>query len=107
MRYAVYGNLNGKESNLFINERTFKTKKYAAKVMMESQQYVDVVLYIKELPETITDTDRLNFLTEEKIAVLNAQGKYWIFKTKNCWHSMDLFDTPREAIDNAMKESKK
>lgn len=65
-------------------------------------EYVNVKSLVTELLELRKDRERLEWMINEKMTVLNARGKYWMFDTKNAWHSMDIFKTPREAIDAAM-----
>ena len=69
MRFAVFINKEGKEENIFKDQRTFKTKKWADTLRYRYSRFSEQELFTKEMPDIITDKERLDWL------LLNISGK--------------------------------
>ncbi len=97
MRYAIYIRKNGREENMFKNDRSFATKKWAWNLVHRYSRLLEnAELFIKEVPDLITDTQRLEWVLEDEMLVTESNGGFYF--------NGRFGKTLREAIDAAMNE---
>ncbi len=69
MSFGIFLKRNGVEVNLYKDGRIFKTKKWASTLLYRFRHAEDD-LYIKEVPDQITETDRVNwFISRSRLAI--------------------------------------
>lgn len=103
MRWAIfYKNASGEWKNVFTNSRSFKSRYYAEKRAGPFKLYSPHKIEVREAPNTINDTDRLNHLLQNAFRIYeNDKGKYYLSGDGTQYGKS--YETPRAAIDGSIK----
>ena len=107
-RFVVfYKREDGVEENIFKDDRSFKTYKWANTLMNRYSRMSDLKVFMKNVPGIITDTERLDFMIKKEYAMNEVDGMFYLSETI-CGTKVGIYaQTPREAIDDAISRDKK